>query len=123
MKTEQFFFNLDVPGQGIERELAPGLHTRIFVGQQAMLSFVTLAPHAAGPLHAHAEEQWGVMLEGDGVRIQDGAEVAVRVGDFWYTPGGLEHGFRAGPDGARILDIFSPPRQEYRQAPLLNPRN
>ena len=93
MKTEQFFFNLDVPGQGIERELAPGLHTRIFVGQQAMLSFVTLAPHAAGPLHAHAEEQWGVMLEGDGVRIQDGAEVAVRVGDFWYTPGGLEHGF------------------------------
>ncbi len=116
MKTEQFFFNLDVPGQGIERELAPGLHTRIFVGQQAMLSFVTLAPHAAGPLHAHAEEQWGVLLEGDAVHIQDGKEVAVKAGDFWLTPGGVPHSVRAGANGARILDIFSPPREAYRKA-------
>jgi hypothetical protein len=48
------------------------------------------------------------------VRIQGGAEVAVRPHDFWRTPGGILHTIRAGKDGARVLDIFSPPRAEYR---------
>ena len=47
------------------RELAPGLTTRIFAGEHAMLSVVTLAPHSQGNLHHHPEEQWGVLLEGD----------------------------------------------------------
>ena len=62
------------------------------------------------------QEQWGVMLEGSGVRTQDGVEHDVRAGDFWQTPGNVSHGLRAGPEGALILDIFSPPRDEYRRA-------
>jgi len=57
-----------------------------------------------------------VMLEGSGVRIQDGDEVPVVPGDFWRTPGGILHGFRAGPDGAKVLDVFSPPREAYKKA-------
>ena len=57
-----------------------------------------------------------VMLSGDGVRIQGDKEVDVKVGDFWCTPGGVQHAFRAGPKGARLLDVFSPPREEYRKA-------
>ena len=110
MTHDQHFFNLDDASQGIARELAPGLTTRIFDGDQAMLSIVTLAPYAEGSLHSHPEEQWGVMLDGDGVRLQGGQEVAVRAGDFWRTPGALSHSLRAGPNGARVLDIFSPPR-------------
>ena len=109
------FFNLDDPDQGIFRQLAPGISTRVFVGDKAMLSVVTLAADAEGRVHSHAEEQWGVLLEGDAVRIQDGKEVAVKAGDFWLTPGGVPHGIRAGPSGARILDIFSPPREAYRK--------
>ena len=55
-----------------------------------------------------------MILDGSGVRIQDGAEYPVTVGDFWRTPGGIAHAFRAGPDGAKVLDFFSPPREEYR---------
>ncbi|MGB1027020.1 MAG: cupin domain-containing protein, partial [Rhodospirillaceae bacterium] len=62
------------------------------------------------------EEQWGVLLEGSGIRIQDGQEVPVGSGDFWCTPGDVAHGFRAGPDGAKVLDIFAPPREDYRKA-------
>jgi hypothetical protein len=29
------------------------------------------------------------------------------------VPGGVEHGVIGGPDGAVILDVFSPPRDEY----------
>ncbi len=110
------FFNLHDLSQGIARTLADGLETRVFPGDNVMLSVVRIAPDKAGSLHHHAEEQWGVMLEGSGIRIQDGVEHAVREGDFWQTPGGVPHGFRAGPEGALVLDIFSPPREEYRRA-------
>ena len=50
------------------------------------------------------------------MRIQNGERVPVKQGDFWRTPGGVEHGFEAGPDGALVVDMFAPPREEYRQA-------
>lgn len=113
-KQADEFHNLDSGTGGIERVLAPGVSTRIFAGEQAMLSIVTIAPNAEGKLHAHPEEQWGVLLEGSAVRIQGGEEIPVKKGDFWRTPGGVPHTMRAGPEGARVLDIFSPPRPEYR---------
>jgi quercetin dioxygenase-like cupin family protein len=116
MSQHAEFHNLDTAEGAIVRELAPGLTARIFAGDAAMLSIVTLAPGARGTLHAHPEEQWGVLLEGSAVRIQGDAEVAVRKGDFWRTPGGVPHTIIAGPDGARVLDIFAPPRPEYRTA-------
>ena len=112
----QEFFNIDDATQGIPRELAPGLLARIFVGDQSMLSLATIAPHATGTLHSHPEEQWGLMLEGSGIRTQAGEEFAVKAGDFWRTPGGVVHGLRAGPEGCRVLDIFAPPREAYRTA-------
>ena len=115
MHNNQNFFNLEDTSQGIHRELAPGLVARIFVGDNAMLSIVTLAPNASGTIHSHPEEQWGVLLEGTAVRIQGDVEVAVSTGDFWRTPGGMPHGLRAGTTGARVLDIFSPPREEYKK--------
>ena len=81
-----------------------------------MLSVVSFEPNAEGTLHSHPEEQWGVMLEGDGLRTQGGEEIPVKAGDFWRTPGNVEHTLKAGPNGAKVLDVFSPPREEYRKA-------
>jgi len=110
------FFNLDDLSQGIARNLAEGVSTRIFPGDQAMLSVVRLEPGSYSDEHSHPQEQWGVILEGSGVRIQNGKEYAVSAGDFWRTPGDIVHAFRAGSNGAKLLDIFSPPREEYRVA-------
>ena len=115
MSQAKEFHHLDDPADGLFRELGPGLITRIFAGEQAMLSVVTIAPGAMGTMHQHPEEQWGVLLEGSAVRFQDGEEIAVKKGDFWRTPGGVPHTMRAGPDGCRVLDIFSPPRPEYKK--------
>jgi len=109
------FHNLDDPADGLLRELGPGLSTRIFAGEHAMLSVVTIAPNAQGQLHHHPEEQWGVLLEGTAVRVQGGEEIPVEKGDFWRTPANVPHTMRAGPEGAKMLDIFSPPRPEYRR--------
>lgn len=110
------FFSLSDLSQGIPRELAPGVNTHVFAGDQAMLSVVELAPHARGSVHSHPEEQWGMMLSGSGTRIQDGVDHPVKAGDFWRTPGGTEHGLVAGPEGCRVLDVFAPPREAYKHA-------
>jgi quercetin dioxygenase-like cupin family protein len=117
MSQKDEFHNLDNPADGLLRELASGVTTRIFSGEQAMLSVVTLAPHAQGTLHHHPEEQWGVLLDGSAIRVQGGEEIPVGKGDFWRTPGNVPHTMRAGPDGARVLDIFSPPRSTVSRDP------
>jgi quercetin dioxygenase-like cupin family protein len=116
MSQKQEFHNLDKADSGLFRELAPGVTTRIFAGEQAMLSVVSIAPNAMGTMHHHPEEQWGVLLEGSAIRYQGGEEIAVNKGDFWRTPGNVPHTMKAGPDGARVLDVFSPPRPEYKKA-------
>ncbi len=109
-------FNLADDAQGIHRKLGEGITTRIFVGDNAMLSVVRIAPHSTGKVHNHPQEQWGILLEGECVRIQGGEEVAMKAGDFWHTPGDVPHGIRTGDVGATVLDVFSPPREEYRKA-------
>ena len=110
------FFDLDTLEGGIERQLSEGLKATVFAGDNLMISVVEAAPNAKGKIHSHPEEQWGMLLEGSGTRIQNGERIAVRKGHFWQTPGGVEHGFEAGPDGAKVVDVFAPPRPEYRTA-------
>ena len=116
MSKAAWVFKLKGDARGIPRTLSDGLEANIFAGEQAMLSVVRIAPHARGTVHSHPEEQWGVLLEGKCTRIQGGEEVEVSVGEFWHTPGGVPHGIYAGAEGAVVLDIFSPPRAEYKKA-------
>ncbi len=101
---------------GIVRQLAAGVTAGVFPGVNAMLSVVTLEPHSVSPVHSHANEQWGVCLEGEWIRIQDGVEHHVRAGGFWQTPPHVPHGGRTLASRCVVLDIFAPPREESRQA-------
>ena len=114
MRQRDNFFRLDDVAQGMARELAPGLTTRIFPGEHAMLSVVSIEPGHRGTMHQHPEEQWGVCLDGSAVRFQGEEAIEVRKGDFWRTPGGVPHTMQAGPEGCTVLDIFAPPREAYR---------
>ena len=116
MSQEHYFNNINDLDSGIKRVLGDGISTRIFCGDQSMLSIVTIEPNAKGKIDSHPQEQWGFLIEGSGIRIQDGQEIEIKKGDFWQTPGGIDHGIIAGADGAKVLDIFSPPRDEYRKS-------
>jgi 4-hydroxy-4-methyl-2-oxoglutarate aldolase len=113
MRRPAWLFNLNDDQQGVVLQLANGVNTRIFAGTRSMLSLVRIDPHSEGALHQHPEEQWGFLLMGECVRIQDGQEALVAEGDFWHTPGNVPHGVRTGDSAALILDVFSPPRAEY----------
>ena len=114
MSQKEFFHNIDDLDTGIKRVLGDGISTRIFCGQEAMLSVVTIEANAKGKIHSHPQEQWGYLIEGSGIRIQDGEEIIINKGDFWQTPGGVDNGIIGGPNGAKVLDVFSPPRDEYK---------
>ena len=86
---EDFFFNTGKLTGGIDRDLAEGIKTSIFAGDQAMLSIVRFEPDAVGSIHDHPEEQWGICLSGGGIRIQAGERISVEAGDFWLTPGSI----------------------------------
>lgn len=98
---------------GLFRRLTDTITTRIFIGDNVMFSLAEIEAHTEPTIHSHPEEQWGILMEGECVRIQDGEEVAMKKGDFWCTPANTPHGVRTGDKPATILDIFSPPRGAY----------
>ena len=110
------FFNLSDLSGGVDRELAPGITTKVFTGEHAMVSVVRIEPNKKGSWHHHPEEQWGFCLEGSGTRFQGDDVVEISKGDFWRTPGNVPHTIESGADGLVVLDVFAPPRRAYETA-------
>ena len=54
------------------------------------------------------------MLQGEADMSIGGEIKRIRPGDAYIIPGGVEHGFDALEGWALALDIFSPPREEYK---------
>jgi quercetin dioxygenase-like cupin family protein len=115
MNQKDLFFSIHRTGGGIERTLAPGITTTVYPGEQAMISVVRFEPGARGMLHHHPEEQWGYCVAGSGTRYQAEAAIEVSPGDFWRTPGNVPHTMQAGSEGLVVIDVFAPPREEYKK--------
>ena len=62
MSERENFFNIDALEQGISRQLAEGMTTRIFPGKDAMISIVRIEPNRSGKIHSHPQEQWGFVF-------------------------------------------------------------
>jgi unsaturated pyranuronate lyase len=110
---ENWRFNIRDAAQGLPRTLTDGVEARIFPGAKMTVSVVELAPGAASPTHNHPQEQWGFLMQGSAVRILGDEEADVSPGNFWHTPGDVPHSIIAGPQGAIVVDVFAPPREEY----------
>ena len=106
--------NFFEPNKVERRELVPGITLRIMWGDKVMMSMVEIAPKAVLPPHKHPHEQAGLVLEGE-FDFTIGDEIkTLGPGEAYIIPGGVEHSL-VGSDGwALALDIFSPPREEYK---------
>jgi quercetin dioxygenase-like cupin family protein len=96
--------------------LANGVTARALFGEGAMLNLVELEPDAVVALHSHPHEQLGMVLRGSMTLVVDGTEHVLEEMDAYTLPGGAEHEGIAGPQGALVLDVFQPVREDYRKA-------
>jgi quercetin dioxygenase-like cupin family protein len=83
---------------------------------------VELEPNSVVPEHSHANEQVGILLRG-AVHFRVGAETRdLGPGGTWRIPGDVPHAVAAGPEGADLVEVFSPPRDDWRDLERLEPR-
>jgi quercetin dioxygenase-like cupin family protein len=102
------------PAERATKELAPGVVTRTYWGEKMLISMVDIDPGAEAALHSHPHEQVGTVIRGT-VRFTIGEESRqLGPGDIFTIPGGVEHAATAGPDGATVMDVFSPVREEFK---------
>jgi unsaturated pyranuronate lyase len=113
------FADLDsiAPQQIWERIVARSVH-----GERITMSVVELDPGAVVAEHSHANEQLGIVLRGTmDFRIGDERR-KLGPGETWCIPGNTSHEATAGTEGAVVIDVFSPPRDDFRELPLLEHR-
>lgn len=90
-------------------------------GERLTLAVVELAPNAVVPEHHHPQEQLGMVIEGR-VTFTIGAETReLGPGGTWRILSNEPHMVVTGPDGATVIDVFSPTRDDWRY-PLQEPR-
>ena len=102
--------------------LAPGIVLRPVHGDRLTLTLVELDPGVPLPEHRHENEQVGMVLSGSmQFRIGDETE-EVTAGSTWCIPSGVPHEVTTGPDGAVVIETFSPPRADWLALESEEPR-
>jgi quercetin dioxygenase-like cupin family protein len=105
------------PQQIWERIAARSVH-----GERITMSVVELDPGAVVADHSHENEQLGIVLLGAiDFRIGDERR-KLGPGETWCIPANTPHEATAGADGAVVMDVFSPPRDDFRELPVLDRR-
>jgi quercetin dioxygenase-like cupin family protein len=107
-----------IPPQGIwERIAARSLH-----GAELTLSVVELDPGAVVAEHSHPNEQLGIVLRGSmDFRVADERR-ELGPGGTWLIPAHTPHEATAGPDGAVVIDVFAPVRDDWKGLEPEEPR-
>lgn len=102
---------LDVWGMEA-REVVPGYRARFIHTEHTTHAYWEIDPDVPLPEHDHPHEQVVNMLQGTFVLTVDGVEHELGPGDCLVIPGGVPHaGIARTP--CRILDVFSPVREDY----------
>ena len=95
-------------------ELAPGVRMQPLFGQGAMLNLLEFDADTRVPEHSHPHEQLGMVVEGELVLRIDGVPHRLRPGGAYQIPGGVPHAAWTEGVICRVLDVFQPVREDYR---------
>lgn len=99
-----------------------GVLARTVNGDRLSLAVVELDPGSVVPEHSHENEQLGICLSGSLLfRVGDESR-ELGAGETWTIPGNVPHEVRVGPDGAVVIDVFVPPRDDWRTAERVDSR-
>jgi len=95
------------------KEVVPGITIRTFWGDKMLVSVVDLDANTQLPNHSHPHEQAGTVISGTMTLTIAGETRHLQPGDTYLIPGGVAHSASTGDSPARVIDIFSPVREDY----------
>jgi len=99
-----------------------GILGRSVQGEQATLALLELDADSIVPEHSHPNEQLGFVVSGSvSFRVGD-EERELSQGGTWTIPPNVPHEVHVGPRGAVIVDVFSPPREDWEAFERMSPR-
>jgi quercetin dioxygenase-like cupin family protein len=105
------------------RRIWDGVHARVIHGDRITLGVIELDAHSVVPEHSHEHEQLGILLSGS-LMFRVGEESReLGPGETWSVPSSAPHEVHVGPDGAVVLDVFAPTRDDWRTAPQAGVRD
>ena len=109
--VDGYFFT---PKDAQKVEKLAGIHRRTMaITDEEMLCEFFLERDSIVPEHSHMNDQVGYVIYGK-VELKVGSEMRVcQPGDSYAIPGGIAHSARALVDSL-VIDVFSPPRNDYR---------
>jgi len=94
-------------------EICPGITRRTVANGKTMYQMIaTLAAGSRMPPHRHAQEQIVHILEGQMRLVVEGVPQELSTGDSFYLASNVPHGVETILP-TRVLDTFSPPRDDY----------
>jgi len=97
-------------------EMFPGIVRRALCSDERMtLCEITLYKGAVVPLHGHADEQTGYVVQGRMLWKIGDEECEIGAGYGYLAPGNVPHALTALEDSL-IVEVFSPPRKGYLES-------
>ena len=96
--------------------IADGIERQLVSGERVMVCRLSFAPGVVTAVHSHSHEQI-TLVERGRVRFHvAGADHLAAAGDVLLFPSGIEHGATILDEPAVLVDIFSPPREDFLPA-------
>jgi quercetin dioxygenase-like cupin family protein len=87
-------------------------------GERITLAVVELEPNAMVPEHRHVAEQLGIVIQGEMHFTVDGETRTLGPGGTWRIHSERPHNVQAGPEGAVVIDVFTPVREDWDALPI-----
>lgn len=110
---------IDVTDAPLLEVWGPAVRARRVQGDRITLAVVELGPDATVPEHHHAAEQMGIVITGAVRFTIDGETRLLGPGGTWRITSERPHGVTAGPDGAVVIDVFTPVRADWDALPVV----
>jgi quercetin dioxygenase-like cupin family protein len=96
-----------------------GVLGRVVSGERCALAVVELDAGSVVREHSHENEQLGIVLRGSVTFRVDEEVRDLGPGDTWRIPANAPHEVHTGPDGAVVIDVFAPPRDDWKTVETL----
>jgi len=111
MKNDNFFFNL---ANLKEYKVSEGITLKPIYYTDKFMAILFVIENEV-PLHKHDNTQFGIILSGKALFKIGNLEREVDRNDFYYIPSNVEHGVKVLNGPLYALDIFIPPREDYKK--------